>query len=292
MTEKYYDNETDSLLRNISNTYYKNYKNFHLKINPEDTSIDNTGTEKKTYGRNPDSITDIDSSIAETLNCSPKWSDYENLHNKDTDGTNCECYANELNDLFYENHKSENINGNNYTKTENEFIDALNSCLKIFSEKLNEYGPTWRIMRSMSVTDQIFIKANRIKTAEISTSSKTELLVSMFQAIVNYGIVGLIQLELGASETGKDKTIDEALELYRENADSTYNIMISRNHDYGEVWRMMRICSFTDFILIKIFRIKELEEGIKTNTDTKNLIKTNYSNIIIYAIFAIIMLTE
>ena len=127
----------------------------------------------------------------------------------------------------------------------------MNGCRDVFYKKLHDYGAAWRIMRPSSVTDQIFIKANRIRSLELKGESWVgEGIYPEFQAIVNYGIVGLIQLELGYAET-EDIGVDKAMELYDKYAQSALQLMIKKNHDYDEAWRSMRISSYTDLILMK-----------------------------------------
>ena len=135
------------------------------------------------------------------------------------------------------------------TKQQFEHVIAL--CRDLFSKKLHDYGPAWRILRPASVTDQIFIKANRIRSIETKgVTMVDEGIRSEFMAIVNYGIIGLIQLELGYAETD-DMTEARALELYDQYAKQALELMLAKNHDYDEAWRSMRISSYTDLILMK-----------------------------------------
>jgi hypothetical protein len=146
-------------------------------------------------------------------------------------------------------------------------------------------------MRPAAVTDQIFIKAKRIRSLEIKKESKVgEGILPEFIAIVNYGIIGLIQLELGHADT-KDITIEAAISMYDKYAQSARTLMIAKNHDYDEAWRSMRTLSYTDLILMKIERTKEIEdhEGV---TQISEGIDANYMDMINYAVFGIIKLTE
>jgi hypothetical protein len=175
--------------------------------------------------------------------------------------------------------------------TNTQFDNALTKCRDIFVKKLQDYGASWRIMRPAAVTDQIFIKAKRIRSLEIKKESKVgEGILPEFIAIVNYGIIGLIQLELGHADT-KDITIEAAISMYDKYAQSARTLMIAKNHDYDEAWRSMRTLSYTDLILMKIERTKEIEdhEGV---TQISEGIDANYMDMINYAVFGIIKLTE
>lgn len=175
--------------------------------------------------------------------------------------------------------------------TNSQFDNALAECREIFAAKLGDYGPSWRMMRPMSVTDQIFIKAKRIRSLEIKgISAVGEGILPEFMAIVNYGIIGIIQLREGFSDT-KDMSSARALELYDKVADIARALLKKKNHDYDEAWRGMRVSSYSDFILTKIERIKEIEEhgGV---TEVSEGIESNYLDIINYAVFGVIKLTE
>ena len=138
-----------------------------------------------------------------------------------------------------------------------QFDAALARCREIFVKKLTDYGAAWRIMRPESVTDQIFIKATRIRSLETKKVSKVgEGILPEFIAIVNYGIIGLIQLELGFSDT-EDIDTSRAIELYDKHIAATRDLMIRKNHDYDEAWRGMRVHSYTDIILQKLLRTKD-----------------------------------
>lgn len=172
-----------------------------------------------------------------------------------------------------------------------QFDEAIQRCRKVFLDKLSDYGPSWRLMRPESITDQILIKANRIRSLEIKKESKVgEGILPEFIAIVNYGIIGLIQLKKGPSDT-KDMTIEECQRLYDSFMHTTRELMIAKNHDYDEIWRKMRVSSYTDFILTKLMRTKEIEDH-DGHTSVSEGIDSNYMDIINYAIFGIIKLTE
>lgn len=175
--------------------------------------------------------------------------------------------------------------------TDRQFDDALRRCREIFSHKLADYGASWRILRPEAVTDQLFIKAKRIRTLEITGESAVgEGILPEFIAIVNYSIVGIIQLEHGFADK-KDMNAAQALALYDEVAARARALMKAKNHDYGEAWRSMRVLSYTDLILTKIERTKEIEDhnGL---TSVSEGIDANYMDMLNYAVFGIIKLSE
>ena len=175
--------------------------------------------------------------------------------------------------------------------TNAEFDNAIERCRKIFWAKLQDYGASWRMLRPCSVTDQLFIKAKRIRSLQVKGHSAVgEGILPEFIAIVNYGIVGIIQLELGYVDT-KDISAERAIELYDKYAKVARELMQAKNHDYDEAWRSMRVSSYTDFILTKIERVKEIEDH-DGSVKVSEGIDANYLDIIIYAIFGIIKLTE
>ena len=173
--------------------------------------------------------------------------------------------------------------------TKQQFEHVIAICRDLFAKKLHDYGAAWRIMRPSSVTDQIFIKANRIRSIEIKgVTLVNEGIRPEFIAIVNYGIIGLIQLEQGYSETD-DMTEQEALEQYDKHAKAALELMLAKNHDYDEAWRSMRITSYTDLILMKIYRTKQIE-ALSGNTLVSEGIDANYMDMINYSVFALIKL--
>ena len=162
-------------------------------------------------------------------------------------------------------------------------------CRDIFTKKLHDYGAAWRIMRPSSVTDQIFIKANRIRTLEVKGVSMVgEGIKPEFMGIVNYGIIALIQLELGYAER-EDISVEQAVELYDKYAKTTLELMLAKNHDYDEAWRNMRITSYTDLILMKINRTKQIED-LAGNTLVSEGVDANYMDMINYSVFGLIKL--
>ena len=173
--------------------------------------------------------------------------------------------------------------------TKQQFEHVIAICRDLFAKKLHDYGAAWRIMRPSSVTDQIFIKANRIRSIETKgVTMVDEGIRSEFMAIVNYGIIGLIQLELGYAETD-DMTEARALELYDQYAKQALELMLAKNHDYDEAWRSMRISSYTDLILMKIYRTKQIE-GHDGATLVSEAIDANYMDMINYSVFGLIKL--
>jgi hypothetical protein len=173
--------------------------------------------------------------------------------------------------------------------TVEQFEQVISICRNLFEKKLKDYGASWRIMRPQSITDQIFIKAKRIRNLEIKGFSKVdEGIKPEFIAIVNYGIIGLIQLELGFSD-GIDITNEKAVEWYDKLMTETKELMYAKNHDYDEAWRSMRISSYTDLILTKIYRTKEIE-GNEGKTLVSEGIGANYMDMVNYALFALIKL--
>ncbi len=172
-----------------------------------------------------------------------------------------------------------------------QFDQAIKSCRELFVLKLNDYGAAWRMMRPSSVTDQILIKANRIRTLETKGNAMVdEGILPEFIGMVNYGIIGLIQLSLGFSDK-KDISVEKAAELYDSFMNKTRQLMIAKNHDYDEIWRAMRVSSYTDLILMKLMRTKEIEDN-QGKTAVSEGIDANYMDIINYSIFGIIKLTE
>ncbi len=173
--------------------------------------------------------------------------------------------------------------------TNQQFEQTIALCRKLFAKKLHDYGAAWRIMRPASVTDQLFIKANRIRSIEIKgVTLVNEGIRPEFIAIVNYGIIALIQLEKGYADSD-DLTADEALALYDHYANKALSLMIAKNHDYDEAWRSMRISSYTDLILTKIYRTKQIESHAGKTLVSEG-IDANYMDMINYAVFALIKL--
>lgn len=175
--------------------------------------------------------------------------------------------------------------------TEQQFKDVMAECRSLFAKKLHDYGASWRILRPSSLTDQLFIKAKRIRSLEIKQVSLVgEGIRPEFIALINYGIVGLIQIEKGFADQ-VDITPEDALAMYDEKAKEALDLMIKKNHDYDEAWRDMRVSSYTDFILTKTQRVKEIED-INGQTLVSEGIDSNYMDIINYSVFGAIKTKE
>jgi hypothetical protein len=171
-------------------------------------------------------------------------------------------------------------------KTDQQYDEVISICRDIFLKKMNDYGTAWRILRQVSITDQIYIKAQRIRSIEEKGVSKVEEGVrSEFIGIINYSIMGLIQLELGPSD--KEMSATETLTLYSSYFNKAKTLMQAKNHDYGEAWRNMRISSYTDLILMKLKRTKQIEDN-QGKTIISEGIDANYLDMINYAVFAMI----
>ncbi len=166
-------------------------------------------------------------------------------------------------------------------------------CRALFAKKLHDYRPAWRILRPESLTDQIFIKAKRIRELQTlggeNASAVGEGIVPEFIGIINYGIIGLIQLELGPTFT-LDIDETEALKLYDANTRKIRSLLMAKNHDYGEAWRDMRVSSYVDLILMKILRTKQIED-LRGQTLVSEGIDANYMDMVNYSVFALIKLT-
>jgi Domain of Unknown Function (DUF1599). len=173
--------------------------------------------------------------------------------------------------------------------TNMQFDAVVAQCRAIFSKKLHDYGAAWRILRPQSVTDQLFIKANRIRCLEVKGNAKVhEGIRPEFMGIVNYGVIGLIQLALGYTEF-VDIEPDEALRLYDQKIALAKSLMLDKNHDYDEAWRSMRISSYTDLILMKLHRTKQIE-NLDGETLVSEGIDANYLDMMNYSIFGLIRL--
>ncbi|MFT6843853.1 MAG: hypothetical protein ACJAUV_000020 [Flavobacteriales bacterium] len=176
-------------------------------------------------------------------------------------------------------------------KTEEQYRHVLALCQDIFEKKTKDYGAAWRILRPSSLTDQIFIKANRIRTIQENGSSKVdEGVQSEFIGIVNYSFMALIQLEKGFANE-PDLTVSETMKLYTHYVQETNELMLAKNHDYGEAWRDMRISSLTDLILMKIMRVKQIEDNDGATIISEG-IDANYMDMANYALFALIKLSQ
>ena len=172
------------------------------------------------------------------------------------------------------------------------YDQEIKKCKKLFSLKMNDYGSAWRILRLPSLTDQIFIKAQRIRSIQEKGEHKIdESQESEFRGIINYSIIAVIQNRLGVSEKPDLINHKKALTHYEKIVDEIKSLMINKNHDYGEAWRSMRISSLTDLILQKILRIKQIEDN-EGKTLVSEGLEANYFDMVNYSVFALIKLKE
>lgn len=176
-------------------------------------------------------------------------------------------------------------------KTSKQYDQVISTCKSLFEKKMGDYGSAWRILRLPSLTDQIFIKAQRIRQLQELVVSKIDEDETLeFIGIINYSIMALIQLEIGVAKE-PDLNVKEAVQYYEKHSVETKELMENKNHDYGEAWREMRISSLTDLILQKLLRIKQIENN-KGKTLVSEGIDANYQDMINYAVFALILITQ
>jgi len=175
------------------------------------------------------------------------------------------------------------------TNTSTEFDEVIAVCRSLFLKKTKDYGTAWRILRLSSITDQIFIKAQRIRTLEEKKVSKVgEGVISEYIGIVNYCVIAMMQLELTESDPN-EMPYAEVEKQFEEKVTETKDLMFAKNHDYGEAWRDMRISSLTDLILMKIFRVKQIEDN-EGQTLASEGVNANYQDMLNYSVFALIKL--
>jgi hypothetical protein len=175
------------------------------------------------------------------------------------------------------------------SNTSQQYDAIITICRDLFSKKMKDYGSAWRILRLPSLTDQIFIKAQRIRSLQENEVRKVdEDETSEFIGIINYAVMALIQLEKGIA-VQPDLNTTQAIALFDQKISTTKNLMENKNHDYGEAWRDMRVSSLTDLILQKILRVKQIEDN-KGKTLVSEGIDANYQDMINYAVFALILL--
>jgi hypothetical protein len=177
------------------------------------------------------------------------------------------------------------------TSTIQQYDQAVQTCKDIFLKKTRDYGTSWRVLRTISIADQLFIKAQRIRTLQETKEQRIgDNKAGEFGAMVNYGIIGLIQLSLPA-EAPEELSLEEAEKWYNEKIGLARSIMLDKNHDYGEAWRSMSQESFTDLILMKLMRVRQIVAN-----DGKTLISegidSNFVDIINYSLFALILIAE
>ena len=173
--------------------------------------------------------------------------------------------------------------------TSQEYNEVIAVCKSLFLKKTKDYGTAWRLLRSSSITDQIFIKAQRIRTLEEKKVSKVgEDITSEYIGIVNYCVIAMLQLELTESDPNEmDVQLVEG--LFDKRVNETKELMFAKNHDYGEAWRDMRISSLTDLILMKILRVKQIEDNLGQTVVSEG-VKANYQDMLNYSVFALIKL--
>ena len=177
------------------------------------------------------------------------------------------------------------------SNTKKEFEEELAVCRKMFEMKTRDYGTSWRILRLPSLTDQIFIKANRIRSVQMCGVAKIdEDIESCFVAMVNYSVMALIQCELGL-DGEQDLPLERAMELYDKHSIGEMNLMLDKNHDYGEAWRSMRVSSMVDIILMKLKRLKQIEDN-DGRTLVSEGVEGSYNDILNYSIFSLIQMHE
>tara|TARA_B100001250_G_scaffold181543_1_gene156228 strand:- start:18290 stop:18829 length:540 start_codon:yes stop_codon:yes gene_type:complete len=177
-------------------------------------------------------------------------------------------------------------------QTIKEYSSIIKNCKDIFAKKMKDYGSAWRILRISSLTDQIFIKAQRIRSIEQKGFQKIEEgAKNEFIGIVNYAIIGLIQLDLGVTEQPEEMDFHEVMNNFDKHVDIAKELMLAKNHDYGEAWRDMRVSSLTDLILQKLLRVKQIEDN-KGSTLISEGVDANYLDMLNYAVFALIKLNK
>lgn len=173
--------------------------------------------------------------------------------------------------------------------TTQEYNDVIAVCKSLFLKKTKDYGTAWRILRLSSITDQIFIKAQRIRTLEEKKINKVgEDITSEYIGIVNYCVIAMLQLDLTQSDPN-ELAVQLVENLFDQRVNETKELMFAKNHDYGEAWREMRISSLTDLILMKILRVKQIEDNLGQTVVSEG-IKANYQDMLNYSVFALIKL--
>jgi hypothetical protein len=176
-------------------------------------------------------------------------------------------------------------------KTTQEYTEVMTTCKALFEKKTRDYGTAWRILRLPSITDQIFIKAQRIRSIQVKGTQRIdEPIKDEFVGIINYCIIALIQMQLNDSTT-LEMTYEELEPYYERASKETLELLQNKNHDYGEAWREMRVTSITDIILMKLLRVKQIEDN-NGRTLVSEGVKANYQDMINYAVFALIKLKD
>lgn len=177
------------------------------------------------------------------------------------------------------------------SRTSTQYKEVIAACQDLFTKKTRDYGTAWRVLRLPSITDQILIKAQRIRSIQEKGLQKVEDSIrDEFIGIVNYCIIALIQIKLDNSKS-MEMSAEQVVPLYEEAVKETYQLLENKNHDYGEAWREMRVSSITDIILMKLLRVKQIEEN-EGKTIVSEGIKANYQDMINYSVFALILLSD
>lgn len=177
------------------------------------------------------------------------------------------------------------------SRTSTQYKEVIAACQDLFTKKTRDYGTAWRVLRLPSITDQILIKAQRIRSIQEKGLQKVEDSIrDEFIGIVNYCIIALIQIKLDNSKS-MEMSAEQVVPLYEEAVKETYQLLENKNHDYGEAWREMRVSSITDIILMKLLRVKQIEEN-EGITIVSEGIKANYQDMINYSVFALILLSD
>lgn len=178
------------------------------------------------------------------------------------------------------------------SKTIDQFDQILQKTKQLFEAKSKDYGPSWRVLRPSSLTDQLYIKAARIRSIETKEKQMIEDDVTgEYLALINYSIMAIIQSKLGVADNPDLNEMDQLVKEYEDLVLETRTLLEAKNHDYGEAWRMMRISSYTDLILVKLLRLKQMEQNTQDNLVSEGP-KSNYQDILNYAVFALIKFSE
>ncbi len=176
-------------------------------------------------------------------------------------------------------------------KTASEYKQVISTCKTLFSKKTQDYGTAWRVLRLPSITDQIFIKAQRIRSIQEKGAQKVgDPIKDEFIGIINYCLIAMVQIRLGDSKE-MEMTLEQLEPLYDQAVEETFDLLQNKNHDYGEAWRDMRVSSITDIILMKLLRVKQIEDNAGKTLVSEG-VKANYQDMINYAVFALIKLNE